>query len=77
MSKVLPTQTCLQHPHEEVRSRSGPGPTPRSGPLTIQTWTYYLCPGPPTSGPGPGHLGSGPVRTWVRKVQDRTLDSLH
>ena len=28
------------------------------------------------AGPGPGHLGSGPVQTWVCQDQDRTLDSL-
>ena len=28
------------------------------------------------AGPGPGHLGSGPVRTWVCQDQDQTLDSL-
>ena len=50
-------------------TRFGPGPVPRSGPLTSWIWTY-------NSGPGPGHLGSGLVQTWVRQVQDRTLDSL-
>ena len=36
-------------------------------------------PGPVHSpaGPGPGHLGSGLVQTWVHQVQDWTLDSLH
>ena len=28
------------------------------------------------AGPGPRHLGSSPVWTWVRQVQDRTSDSL-
>ena len=28
------------------------------------------------AGPGPGHLRSGAVQTWVCLVQDRTLDSL-
>ena len=28
------------------------------------------------AGPGPGHLGSGLVWTWVCQVQDQTLDSL-
>ena len=59
-----------------TEGRSGPGPDTRSGPLTSWTWTYYLGPGPPASGPGPGHLGSVRVRTWVRQVQDRPLDSL-
>ena len=57
-------------------TRFGPGPDPRSGPLTSWTWTYNSGPGPPISGPGPGHLGFSPVWTWVRQVQDQTLDSL-
>ena len=52
------------------------GPDPRSGPLTSWTWTYNLGPGPPVSGPGPRHLGSGLVWTWVCQVQDQTSDSL-
>ena len=36
---------------------------PRSGPLTSWTWTYYLGPGPPISGPGPRLLGSARSRT--------------
>ena len=46
------------------------------GPLTSWTWTYNLGPGPPVSGPGPRHLGSSPVKTWVCQVQDHTSDSL-
>ena len=60
----------------KVRSGSGPGPDPGPGPLIIWTWTSYLGPGPPASGPGPGHLGPVRVRTQVRQVQDRPLDSL-
>ena len=52
------------------------GPDPRSSPLTSRTWTYNSGPGPPISGPGPGHLGSGLVQTWVHQDQDWTLDSL-
>ena len=29
------------------------------------------------AGPGPRHLGSGLDQTWVRQVQDQTLDSLN
>ena len=60
----------------KIRSGSGPGPDPGPGPLIIWTWTSYLGPGPPASGPGPGHLGPVRVRTQVRQVQDRPLDSL-
>ena len=36
-----------------------------------------MGPGPPVSGPGPGHLGSSLVQTWVCQVEDWTSDSLN
>ena len=46
----------------EVRSRSGPGPTLRSGLLTTWTWTYKIRSGPASHWPGPSDLWgrSGP-----------------
>jgi hypothetical protein len=55
----------------EGRSRSDPGPTPRSGPVIPRTWTYESRAGPLAgwpghsdllcrSGPDPGPGGPGP-----------------
>jgi hypothetical protein len=60
----------------KVRFRSGPGPTPRFGPLATWTWTYKFGSGSPSPGPDTRTYGFGPVRTQVREGQDRTPDSL-
>ena len=47
----------------KVQSRSNPGPTPRSGPLTTWTWTYKIGGQSTSHWPGnsdPGPRGPGP-----------------
>ena len=43
------------------------------GPAEEWTWTCYLGPGLAISGPGPGHFGSGLVRTWVCRVLGQSM----
>ena len=61
----------------EVQTRSEPGSTLRSGPLTLGPRTCKYGSGPPSHRTKPRTCGFGSVRTPVQKGPDRTVDSIY
>jgi len=62
--------------HFEVRTRSEPGSTLRSGPLRLGPRTWKYGSGPLSHRTEPRTCGFGSVRTSVRIGPDRTVDSV-